>query len=223
MHGITGMSAQEIGAIFEQEVAKAEGKLRECSDGKGWLIAKAVLPRISEILPNDRARAGVGINLMLDDVSVYPYTLRLACGNGALMTQAIFWRSLERIDTMNRDDITWKLRGLVRDCCKHEVFRNVTGRMRRAAAQDASAFLSRPAWPTGLWFHLPPEVIREIRTRFAEGSDRSRYSLMNAVTSVARDTQDVRLRWRLEKLGGDIAFGRVPMSLPAGACRATAA
>jgi hypothetical protein len=40
--------------------------------------------------------------------------------------------------------------------------------------------------------------------RFTSGADRSRFGLMNAVTSVARDTHDPELRWRLEELGGGI-------------------
>ena len=39
---------------------------------------------------------------------------------------------------------------------------------------------------------------------FISGSDRNRFGLMNAVTSVARDTRDPDARWRLEELGGGI-------------------
>ena len=53
-----------------------------------------------------------------------------------------------------------------------------------------------------------PRIIREILSRFFEETDRSRFALMNAVTSVARETRDPALRWRLEELGGGIPVSR---------------
>jgi hypothetical protein len=53
-------------------------------------------------------------------------------------------------------------------------------------------------------------MLGDILDRFTKGSDRSRFGLMNAVTSLARDTRDPELRWRLEELGGAIPAGRVP-------------
>jgi hypothetical protein len=47
--------------------------------------------------------------------------------------------------------------------------------------------------------------------RFFQEADRSRFALMNAVTSVARDTRDPEVRWRLEELGGGILAGRTPV------------
>ncbi len=45
-------------------------------------------------------------------------------------------------------------------------------------------------------------VNEEVMHRFSTEGDGSRYGLMNAITSVARDTRDPETRWRLEKLGG---------------------
>jgi hypothetical protein len=53
-------------------------------------------------------------------------------------------------------------------------------------------------------------VARAILERFFREPDRSRFALMNAVTSVARDTADPELRWRLEEMGGGIPVGRAP-------------
>ena len=50
-----------------------------------------------------------------------------------------------------------------------------------------------------------------------------RYGLMNAITSVARDTDDRELRWNLEKLGGDVIFARVPIPSRRRALQGTAA
>src|SRR5438876_2266979 len=62
-------------------------------------------------------------------------------------------------------------------------------------------------------------LLRTILARFFEGDDRSRFGLMNAVTSVARDTPDPDLRWRLEEFGGGIPAVRTfePVLVDAGA------
>ena len=48
--------------------------------------------------------------------------------------------------------------------------------------------------------------------RFLDEGDLSRYGLMNATTSLVRDTTDPDLRWRLEELGGEVAAGMEPES-----------
>jgi hypothetical protein len=47
-------------------------------------------------------------------------------------------------------------------------------------------------------------IFMAIMDRFFEGRDPSRFGLMNAVTSVARDTSDPEVRWRLEEFGGGV-------------------
>jgi hypothetical protein len=61
--------------------------------------------------------------------------------------------------------------------------------------------------------HMPPgmraSLVRTIVRRFEAGRDGSILGLVNAVTSVARDTADPETRWRLEELGGGM-LARLP-------------
>ena len=60
-------------------------------------------------------------------------------------------------------------------------------------------------------------ILASILEHFSRESDRTRFGLMNAVTSVARDTENPDVRWRLEELGGDIGAGiraRQPANSP---------
>jgi hypothetical protein len=57
-----------------------------------------------------------------------------------------------------------------------------------------------------------------ILERFVEGRDTSRFGLMNAITSVARDTRDPEVRWRLEEMGGGIPAALSPTSDDSGSC-----
>jgi len=59
---------------------------------------------------------------------------------------------------------------------------------------------------------LPEELrgrmLEEVMRRLFKGGDLTAFGLMNAVTSLARDTQDPDTRWRLEELGGGLAVAR---------------
>ena len=65
--------------------------------------------------------------------------------------------------------------------------------------------------------HVPPDVrarvLRTIVRRFEAEDDGSTLGLVNAVTSVARDTPDPEMRWRLEELGGGM-LARLPERAP---------
>ena len=159
MHGITGMSARAIKNIFEEETRAAGGTLRECRVFKGWVYAKSLLPRLSEILPGDHVQAGVVIRSTL----------------------------------------------------------------RRATGQHVGELSANQLRSFALHVRLSGRAAEVIAERFNAGSDRSRYGLMNAITSVARDSDDPELRWNLEKFGGDVAFTRVLIPTREQTCQAAAA
>ena len=58
--------------------------------------------------------------------------------------------------------------------------------------------------------HGMNRLLHLVLERFTAGRERTRFGLMNAVTSVARDTSDPDDRWRLEELGGEIGARILP-------------
>jgi hypothetical protein len=46
--------------------------------------------------------------------------------------------------------------------------------------------------------------------QFFRDGDHSRFGLGNAITAVARDTEDPNVRWDLEELGGGLLIDAVP-------------
>jgi len=87
--------------------------------------------------------------------------------------------------------------------------------MRSACEVEADLALAMMPMITRMPARLAAEMVQMIMRRHNEGRDRSRFGLMNAVTSVARDTRDPELRWRLEELGGGIpALIRSPRPRP---------
>jgi len=65
----------------------------------------------------------------------------------------------------------------------------------------------RPLDPEPAFARIPRLKREEIAGRFARSSDGSRFSLMNAVTSVARDTRAPELKWDLEVVGAAVGAG----------------
>ena len=51
---------------------------------------------------------------------------------------------------------------------------------------------------------VPDDVLLSVLQRHASSEDASAFGVVNAVTSVARDTQDPAMRWELESIGGKL-------------------
>jgi hypothetical protein len=208
------MSAREISEIFKDESQKAGGMLRGCSELLGRLYGRSVLPYQREVLPLDGVQASVAIRATDSRAVVYPSILRHVCSNGSIMELPMGIQYQFGLCDMARDDIAWKLRKAIQECSKEEVFRvNVTA-LRRAAGLEVGRLSGIKIGSMALHFRLAAQAADVIAARFNADSDGSRYGLMNAITSVARDTEDPELRWNLEKLGGDVALARVPIPAP---------
>jgi hypothetical protein len=102
-----------------------------------------------------------------------------------------------------------ELRAAIRAAAAPAALEVTVGAMRSAAQREADVMVQLlPVVP-----HMPPgmraSLVRSIVRRFEAERDGSVLGLVNAVTSVARDTTDPETRWRLEELGGGL-LARLP-------------
>lgn len=199
-------AAPEILETFEHEVRDLGGTLRDVYAEGDLLYARAVLPDEMDVRPNDRVHGGVAVRTHDTEILVHPYTYRVVCTNGAIVASAIGSRVVERVElsapTAVIEGVLDDLRQAVHAGAAASVLANTVRAMRSAANRDAELFLQLMlALP-----HMPPgvraSVVRVIVRRYDAEGDRSVFGLVNAVTSVARDTTDPEIRWRLEELGG---------------------
>jgi len=211
------LSTRDIRAIFAEELSDAGGFVSETFDDGGRLFVRSLLPWVQEVRPQDRLQGGVALRAIECDVWVHPYVFRQVCRNGAIQAHAIQTQHLENDDSLPAERVGDALREAVRGCCLEGVFAVAVNEVRSAVdsgvdlALNVIPFLSR--FPGSLSGSSQTESVRifsEILFRFSGGPDRSRFALMNAVTSVARDTRDPEIRWRLEELGGAIPVWRAP-------------
>jgi hypothetical protein len=195
---------QEIAALFIDEV-RAMGCLEPEVYDDGRLFARAFHTHPVEIRPGDAVRGGVALRTLGEFVDVHPFIFRKVCTNGAIMEDPLQSQRVRRVDlaapseviTAALDDI----RAAIQACAHPTAFADAVGTMRRATRHSASVIITMLPMLSEIR-HRNPAFFGEILERFERELDRSAFGLVNAVTSIARDTPDPERRWRIEELGG---------------------
>ena len=187
---------------FTQEIQSLGGSVTDSIEHEGNLYVRSTLDEVREVRPGDRMRTGIALRATDEDIRVHPYLFRLVCRNGAIIAQATQTQVIS-LDDPTGNPIPLMCRA-VRECALPQAFEPTIGEIRGAMEREADVML--------LWLPLmdriPPSLLgrafQTIARRFAEGRDATRFGLMNAVTSTARDTRDPEVRWRLEELGAQV-------------------
>jgi hypothetical protein len=208
------LTTADIKAIFAEEILSAGGTVSETFDDGTRLFARSILPWVREIRQKDKLQGGVALRATVREVWVHPYVFREVCSNGAIMAHAIQTQHIEDLDCLTPEEATPLVRAAVQACCVEEAFTAATEEISAAGTIEADLALNMLPLLSRLRSHFATEILSDIMNRFFRDADRSRFGLMNAVTSVARDTRDPEVRWRLEELGGGIPAGRPPTTLP---------
>jgi hypothetical protein len=200
----------DINTLFAKEITAAGGTVTETILVANKLFLRSTLPAVREVRAGDKLQAGVALRATDREVRVHPYVFRQVCGNGAIVAHALQSRHVHAEDFANEEEAGAALCEAVRVCCEDEAFTEASGDM--ASARDKVADVTLNILPvlSRLRPELGTQIFSMIVERFFDGEDASRYGLMNAVTSVARDTADPDVRWDLEELGGGIPVGRPP-------------
>jgi hypothetical protein len=201
---------QDISALFAKEVSAAGGAVTESLLLGTRLFLRATLPPLREVRLGDKLQAGVALRATENEAWIHPYVFRQVCRNGAIVAHALQSRHLEAGDFATTDETDAAIAEAVRVCCEDEAFAEASGDMNAARDKVADVTLNLLPVLSRLRPELGTQIFRMIVERFFDGEDASRYGLMNAVTSVARDTPDPEVRWNLEELGGGIPVGRPP-------------
>lgn len=205
------LTTTAIQETFAEEITALGGTVAEVFDDGERLFARSVLTRVREVLPNDRVRDGVALRATGRDIWIHPYAFRQVCSNGAIIAHALQAGRIEDIDSLATDEAASAIREAVRACCVEEGFASVAEGMRSASEVRADLVLNLMPLLSRLSHRdTAARLLRDIMERFINDADSSRFGLMNAVTSVARDTSDPETRWRLEEFGGAILAGRPP-------------
>ncbi len=208
------LTTAQLGALFGEEVTAAGGAVSETFDDGIRLFTRCTLDRVRVVQPGDTLRAGVALRASATDVRVHPYVFRQVCRNGAIVAHSLHSCQIDTNDFITAEEGAGAVRAAVRACCQEEAFAEAAEGMRTAGQQPADVGLNVLAALSRLPPHVGTHLFRMVVERFFTGDDHSRYGLLNAVTSVARDTTDPEIRWGLEEFGGGMAVGRTECSPP---------
>lgn len=201
-------SNDQIAAIIQEEVQSAGGSIPSLEEARGDLFVRALLPRQAEVRPGDQVVGGLAVRAAGNQIEIRHYLLRLACTNGSIADQQIYTCCVSRVAADSGPDVIGaavaRLRAAVWACFDRPVFEAVIASLRRSQHQAADLAVFRRWAAPRLPVSRSAELHKAILRRFRQERDRSLFSLMNAVTSLARDERDPALRWRLEELGGGV-------------------
>jgi len=212
-------TVQTIHDMFVTEIRQLDGCVMDEYRDEEFLLLRSVLPHTECVRPTDVVQGGVALRATEQEIFVHPYTLRKVCQNGAIMAVVTDSRHMVRVDSEGPqeqvDAILEDLCAAVRACGQKAMLRDTVHAMQQASNlvldQHISASLLSMLPSAKL---LGRRFFRSIIQRFAGGRDRTLFGLMNAVTSLARDTRDPETRWRLEELGGGVPALVCPTQKP---------
>ncbi len=213
-------STQDIAATAIEELAFLGGTVADkCDDGKS-LFLRAFLPRSDEVRPRDIVEGGIALRTVGQEIVVCPYLFRQVCRNGAIMPQVVEIQHIQRVEfdapSEAIEAVNEELREAVHACSAAEVFTRATQQVRSSLTTEVPSDIFNLLLWSSYRRTIPTDLVRQIMQAFREAEDRSAFSLMNAVTSVARDQEDPEDRWELEELGGGVPAMKFPQVRPDG-------
>ena len=204
-------SVADIGAIFAEECTALGATAIDTYEDDRRLFQRAVITQAEDVLPGDPIRGGVALRATGPRVDVHPYTWRQVCTNGAIVVRATDTVHVDRIEVETVatsaafvGGVVDELRRAIQACANPRYLVQSTEEMRGAAAIEAEGMLSRLSHLLRMNDGEREQYVSIVLDRFEQGSNRSAYGVVNAVTSVARDTKDPEVRWQLESLGGKL-------------------
>jgi hypothetical protein len=198
--------------VFAEEIARHSGRVADTFDDGDRLFTRSVLPMVDEVKAKDRVQAGVALKATAELLCVYPYVFRQVCRNGAIMAFSMGARRFVRSEEQAPEEEILSVREAIGVCCAEDLFTDSVARIR--SSREGKADLALTLLP-----HISrlgsgsSQILRAIVERFFGEGDQSRFGLMNAITSVARDRRNPDERWELEELGGGVG-AKVPPSSP---------
>ena len=205
----------EIEQIFADEISAAGGSITGRHALPSRLFLRSVLVLKAEIFPGDVVKAGVALRADETQLQVTPYVFRRICGNGMIREQRLQSRDFQVQQVFEQRA---QFVNLVRECAAEQVFHETISQLQQARRDKVGLPRARrlltglDLGDEALYRHatIAETDLLEILIRFVREKDDSRYGLLNAITSLARDTQDPAKRWQLEALGGAVATCRPP-------------
>ena len=189
---------------FTEEVKQRGGNVTDVFHQGGRLYVRSLLPHVAERATQRSHARRRSAAFHDDELWLHPYLFRQVCRNGAIMAQSIESLHVECLGVYTLEEGSVMLREASPNAPSSTFFETSMRRIRRSAMSEIDELLNIMPHLMQLQRAGMGRYFSEVFQRFIGEGDRTRFGLMNAVTSTARDASDQDDRWRLEELGGGI-------------------
>ena len=210
----------DIAAVFEEECRERGADTVDCYRQEQRLLARAVFGPPRAVRPGDQIRGGVAVRLDGPALVVHPFSWRQICSNGAIAPMVLGSHRIEllEVDVTTASaaftgSVVAELRDAIATCAGPVCLEECVEMMRRATEVDGALAITLLTHLLRAQTDVEREMLMRMIERHGAGGDPSAYGVFNAVTSLARDTADPDLRWRLEALGGQLLQSAVTHSM----------
>jgi hypothetical protein len=196
--------------IFTEEVQTRQGRVTDTFHDRGRLFVRSLLPHVADARPMDSMQGGLALRATSEELWLHPYLFRHVCRNGAIMAHTIESLHVECLGAYSLEEGSAMLRQAIADGSADNVFATSIHRIRSSATIEVDDLLNLIPHLSYFQDAGMGRFLAEILVRFSGGRDRTHFGFMNAVTSVARETEDPDERWRLEEWGGAVGARLLP-------------
>lgn len=189
-----------------------------------FLYMKALFPKVrGEVAVGDVVESGVMIRnseIGMSSLVIWPFVNRLVCENGLVLSDSGFRRKhigrhiedseesyeLYSDETIKADDMALmlKVRDVVAALANPEKFALILEDMRAAKGQKIEGKPEKAVEELGKKYSMSQGECSDIFRALVEGSDLSKYGLMNAVTNVSQRIESYDRATEFEIIGGKI-------------------
>ncbi|MEM7453926.1 MAG: hypothetical protein AAF456_06170 [Planctomycetota bacterium] len=200
------LAPNSVHNLFSGRIEALGGKILSSHTGDACLYARSTMPLAENLQAGDRVNGGVAIRMLDHEVQVSPFVFRQICRNGAIMSRELGSCEIS-VDPLDPGKTQEEVLEAIDACVRPEVFENNVSNIRGTIGRPVDAGLAlmvlENRWQLG-------DLTRRIWHRLVRDRDRSKFGLMNAITSIARDEKDPEVKWKLELLGGRIPTMPLP-------------
>ena len=171
------------------------------TDHSSGRYIRAILPPMFEARPNDKINYGIAFKIHPDKkIELGPYLYRIVCENGVIVSHERLNQELD-IEDMLEFEIGPRILDAMEKCCTPITFETLHKYVMAATFQTGNLRHIFHRLSNFTQWSQRTSLYNHIVQRLDAVEQPSRYDLMNAITSLARDTFDQEMKWNLQKLG----------------------
>lgn len=176
-------------------------------DNEKHRYIRAILPQKIIVSPNDQINYGVALKIYKKNkIEIGPYLYRIVCENGVFISHERYSREIT-VDGLADFEIKSQILEAMEKCCSRNAFNYTRKYILESLQTPANLRLIFHRLSHFTQWSQRTSVYNHIIRRMDTLDQPTKYDLMNAITSLARDTIDPDLKWNLQKLGWDAVIG----------------